>query len=106
MSKEIRLQVCSIPKNLMTSVLRGSIESRAKNESKQQEQPQQESNNQIPSSSFNGSTMDHLVLKQILLMADVLLIFRMMIYHFKLKTFLKKGLYLHEKRRFKEKLSR
>lgn len=32
------------------------LESRAKNESKQQEQPQQESNNQIPSSSFNGST--------------------------------------------------
>lgn len=31
------------------------LESRAKNESKQQEQPQQESNNQIPSSSFNGS---------------------------------------------------
>lgn len=30
------------------------LESRAKNESKQQEQPQQESNNQIPSSSFNG----------------------------------------------------
>lgn len=32
------------------------LESRAKNESKQQEQPQQESNNQIPSSPFNGST--------------------------------------------------
>ncbi|WP_249958843.1 single-stranded DNA-binding protein [Enterococcus sp. LX10] len=31
------------------------LESRSKNESKQQEQPQQESNNQIPSSSFNES---------------------------------------------------